>query len=323
MAPRTKDVGRFAPSPTGPLHLGNVRTALLAWLDARSCGGTFIYRVEDIDTPRVVAGSAQEQLDGLRWLGLDWDHGPDVGGPHAPYVQSQRFPRYAHALETLVENGRAFACTCSRKDLQRMASAPHAGEEGPAYPGTCRGRYASLDDAQRAAGRAAAVRFKVDAGVVSFVDRVVGRVSQDVVAQVGDVVVRRADGVWAYQLAVVVDDLAMGVTSVVRAVDLLDSTPRQLALMRALGGAPPVFAHVPLLNGPDGTRLQKREPRHTLAGLREAGVQPNAVVGWLAHSAGVRPTPAPVHPRELVDGFEIHRVRDQPDWKALPTSSSR
>ncbi len=323
MAPRTKDVGRFAPSPTGPLHLGNVRTALLAWLDARACGGTFIYRVEDIDTPRVVAGSAQEQLDGLRWLGLDWDHGPDVGGPHAPYVQSQRFPRYAHALETLVENGRAFACTCSRKDLQRMASAPHAGEEGPAYPGTCRGRYASLDDAQRAAGRAAAVRFKVDAGVVSFVDRVVGRVSQDVVAQVGDVVVRRADGVWAYQLAVVVDDLAMGVTSVVRAVDLLDSTPRQLALMRALGGAPPVFAHVPLLNGPDGTRLQKREPRHTLAGLREAGVQPNAVVGWLAHSAGVRPTPAPVHPRELVDGFEIHRVRDQPDWKALPTSSSR
>ncbi len=323
MAPRTKDVGRFAPSPTGPLHLGNVRTALLAWLDARACGGTFIYRVEDIDTPRVVAGSAQEQLDGLRWLGLDWDHGPDVGGPHAPYVQSQRFSRYAHALETLMENGRAFACTCSRKDLQRMASAPHAGEEGPAYPGTCRGRYASLEDAQRAAGRLAAVRFKVDAGVVSFVDRVVGRVSQDVVAQVGDVVVRRADGVWAYQLAVVVDDLAMGVTSVVRAVDLLDSTPRQLALMRALGGAPPEFAHVPLLNGPDGTRLQKREPRHTLAGLREAGVQPNAVVGWLAHSAGVRPTPAPVHPRELVEGFEIHRVRDQPDWKALPTSSSR
>lgn len=319
--PSTVGVGRFAPSPTGPLHLGNARTALLAWLDARSQGQRFIYRVEDLDGPRTIAGCAQEQLEELRWLGLDWDEGPDVGGPHAPYVQSQRHARYQDALDGLTQQGRAFACTCSRKDLQRLASAPHAGEEGPPYPGTCRGRYASLEDAQRAVGRPAAVRFRVDAGAVSFVDRVTGRVTQDVATAVGDVVVRRADGVWAYQLAVVVDDLAMGVTSVVRAVDLQDSTPRQLLLMRALGGTPPAYAHVPLLHGPDGTRLQKREPRHTLGGLRALGVDPAHVVGWLAHSAGVRPTPAPARPGELLDGFGIHRVRDQPDWRALPTSS--
>ncbi|MBI5497161.1 MAG: tRNA glutamyl-Q(34) synthetase GluQRS [Deltaproteobacteria bacterium] len=310
--------GRFAPSPTGPLHLGNARTALLAWLDARAHGGALVYRVEDLDTPRVVAGSMAQQQQDLRWLGLDWDEGPDVGGPWGPYVQSARLDRYAAALETLRGRGRAFACTCTRKDLQKLASAPHAGEEGPAYPGTCRGRYTDGADARAQAGREPSWRFRVDAGLVEFTDRVLGRCPQDVLRDTGDVVVRRADGLYAYQLAVVVDDLAMGITDVIRAADLVSSTGRQVQLARALGGKPPQYGHVPLLNGPDGARLQKREPRHTLAGLRAAGADPRALVGWLAHSCGVSVRAAPASPADLVEDFELRRVRDAPDWRAFP-----
>lgn len=308
-------VGRLAPSPTGSLHLGNARTFLLGWLDARAHGGQIIYRVEDLDTPREVAGATQAQMDDLRWLGLDWDQGPDRPGPLGPYLQSQRPEHYARALAQLQAAGRLFACSCSRRDLQRLASAPHVGEEGPPYPGTCRGRYRDAEDAQRQSGKAPSLRFRVDAGVVAFADRVMGRVEQDVAAFTGDVVLRRADGVVAYQLAVCVDDAAMGVTHVVRAQDLVGSTPRQMQLLRALGQPVPQYAHVPLLAGPDGARLQKREPRHTLGGLRAAGVSPQDVVGWLAHSVGVLPAVRPVWPAQLVEGFAMHRVRDAPLWR--------
>ncbi|MEW5850388.1 MAG: tRNA glutamyl-Q(34) synthetase GluQRS [Myxococcota bacterium] len=312
--------GRYAPSPTGPLHLGNARTALLAWLDARAHDGKLVMRVEDIDTPRVVKGAEEEQLSDLRWLGLDWDEGPDVGGPHGPYRQSNRYERYEAALSTLRGMGRLFPCVCSRKDLQRLASAPHVGEEGPAYPGTCRDRFSSDEEARAAAGRAPALRFRVTSGKASFDDRVLGSIAQDVERDVGDFVLRRADGLYAYQLAVVVDDGEMGITHVVRADDLATSTPRQVMLLRTLGHAVPSYAHVPLLNGPDAARLQKREPRHTLRGLRDAGIKPESVVGWLAHSIGLVETTTPVRPSELVRDFRLGPLVSRPRWDLFPVT---
>ncbi|HEU0297879.1 MAG TPA: tRNA glutamyl-Q(34) synthetase GluQRS, partial [Longimicrobium sp.] len=252
--------GRFAPSPTGALHLGNARTALLAWLHARAAGGAFVMRVEDLDAGRVRPGIMERQLDELRWLGVDWDEGPDAGGPFAPYVQSARQPMYDDALRRLAERGLLFACTCSRRDIAQAASAPHAGEEGPRYPGTCRARLADPTvPSLLAHGRGElALRMRVEPGAVCFGDGVMGDCCFDPAAEGGDFVVRRRDGAAAYQLAVVVDDAAMRITHVVRGADLLSSTARQLLLYRALGLSIPEFLHVPLMLGPDGERLAKR-----------------------------------------------------------------
>jgi glutamyl-tRNA synthetase len=282
--------GRYAPSPTGAIHLGNARTALLAWLDARAAGGAFLMRVEDLDRPRVVAGAEAALLDDLRWLGLDWDEGPDVGGPFAPYRQSERARLYDEAIERLLAAGRAFLCCCSRADVARAASAPHDGEEGPRYPGTCRG-----SEAGEVRERAAAARRGV---VVRFWGE----------GEVDDFVLRRADGTAAYQLAVVVDDAAMQVTRVVRGDDLLSSTPRQLALYAALGLAAPAFAHVPLVLAPGGERLAKRTRPTSIAALRARGVAPAAVVGVLAASAGLCAAGERPMPRDLVAGFELARI---------------
>jgi glutamyl-tRNA synthetase len=292
--------GRFAPSPTGDVHLGTARTALLAWLDARAAGGAFVMRLEDLDTARVVPGSAERILADLRWLGLDWDEGPDVGGPYAPYVQSQRRPLYLEALERLDAAGRLVRCTCSRKELAEAAarapSAPHAGEDGPRYPGTCR-----TADAARAGTRVPALRFRVEPGIVAFDDARVGRVEQDVDAIVGDFVVCRSDGTPAYQLAVVVDDDAMGITDVVRGQDLLGSTPRQIQLFRALGRPAPRFAHVPLVVDELGVRLAKRHAAAFIGAQRAAGRGPEAIVGELAASAGVHPAgQGPISAPELL-----------------------
>src|SRR5512138_2729440 len=198
--------GRYAPSPTGPLHLGNARTALLSWLAARAAGGAYVMRVEDLDGPRVRPGLEARILDELRWLGLDWDEGPDVGGPRGPYRQSERLPRYAVALERLRAAGLAYPCFCSRAEIAAASQAPHGpGDDGPRYPGTCR----SLPPAEvesRAARRAPAWRLRVPEGAVTFEDAIHGRCSFDVAAGTGDFVIARADGVAAYQLAVVVDD---------------------------------------------------------------------------------------------------------------------
>jgi glutamyl-tRNA synthetase len=291
----------------------------LAWLDARAQGGRFIVRMEDLDRPRVIQGVGEQQLHDLRWLGLDWDEGPDVGGPHGSYVQSQRLEQYQVALTRLLEMGRAYPCICSRRDVQRMASAPHPGEDGPPYPLTCRGRFPNAHSAEASAGRPPAWRFKVEAGLTRVPDRWLGTMAQDVMALVGDVLICRADGVFAYQLAVVVDDAAMGVTHVVRAADLASSTPRQVQLFRALGWPVPAFAHVPLLHNAQGHRLEKRAPMHTVAGLRSQGVAPGRVVAWLAESARLPVEREECSPHDLIHGFEMAAVRDAPNWAGLPS----
>ncbi|MBX3462084.1 MAG: tRNA glutamyl-Q(34) synthetase GluQRS [Planctomycetes bacterium] len=301
MASGTGLVGRLAPSPTGALHLGNARTFLLAWLSVRSRGGTLLLRLEDIDGPRVKAGAAQAALDDLQWLGLDWDG--------EPVVQSARLERYRQAATALAAAGRAYACVCSRREVEAAASAPHAGDEGPAYPGTCRGRFASLAAAQAATGREAALRFRVDVDAVPFVDAFCGPQAG---ATGGDFVIQKRDGGPAYQLAVVVDDAAQGVTEVVRADDLLPSTPRQLLLYAALGLAPPTFRHVPLVVGGDGRRLAKRHGDTTLRHLRTAGVAAAAVVGYLAFLSGLGPASGRAMPGDLLAGFRWERVPRQP-----------
>jgi len=307
MSRNTTPRGRYAPSPTGSLHLGNASTALLAWLSVRSRAGTFLIRLEDIDRPRVRAGAAERILEDLAWLGLDWDEGPDRGGPHAPYEQGRRLPTYEAAFQHLRGSGRVYPCFCSRRDIAEAASAPQAPGEEARYPGTC--RALDPDDARRriGAGKQHAWRFRVDEGdVTDFVDLVRGPRRNE--ALPGDFVVRRADGVPAYQLAVVVDDAAMAVSEVVRGDDLLGSTPRQLLLYGALGLRAPVFAHVPLLLGPDGIRLSKRHPRSSIRELREAGWRAEQIVGRLACLLGLSADASPRSAGALVDGFNVQAV---------------
>ena len=268
-------------------------------------------RVEDLDGPRVRPGLEARILEELRWLGLDWDEGPDVGGAHGPYRQSERAGRYAAALDRLRGEGLAYPCFCSRAEIARASQAPHASEEGPRYPGTCRG-LAPEEQAARASRRPPAWRFRVPDGPVPFRDRFHGECTFDVSATVGDFVVARADGVPAYQLAVVVDDAAMEVTDVLRGDDLLPSTSRQLLLHRALGLPEPRFAHVPLVVGLDGERLAKRHGSLSVGELRERGVGAAEVVGLLATASGLAPPGARVMPADLVAGFRLDRVPREP-----------
>ena len=303
--------GRYAPSPTGPLHLGNARTALLSWLAARAAGGAYVLRVEDLDGPRVRPGLEARILDELRWLGLDWDEGPDVGGAAGPYRQSERLPRYAEALERLRGAGLLYPCFCSRAEIAAASQAPHGpADEGPRYSGTCSTLPAG-EVVRRSASRRPAWRFRVPPGTVSFADGVHGPCEVDVGEAVGDFVVARADGIPAYQLAVVVDDAAMAVTEVVRGDDLLPSTGRQLLLYRALGLPPPRFAHVPLVVGEDGARLAKRHGALSLGELRERGVDPRAVIALLADLSGLAPG-SRASARDLVAGFDLARIRRGP-----------
>jgi glutamyl-tRNA synthetase len=257
----------------------------VAWLSARAAGGGLVLRVEDLDRPRVVPGVEARQQGDLRWLGLDWDEGPDVGGPRGPYRQSERTASYETALATLARRDLLYYCDCSRAEIASVASAPHPWEEGPRYPGTCR----DLGLRERAWRRPPAVRLRVPAGDVAIDDALQGPVVQDVAATVGDFVLRRGDGVFAYQLAVVVDDLAMGITEVVRGADLLGSAPRQALLATLLGGAPPRWAHVPLVVASDGSRLAKRGGGITLREQRDAGVAARTVVDALAALLGLEP----------------------------------
>jgi glutamyl-tRNA synthetase len=311
--------GRFAPSPTGLLHLGNVRTALLAWLDARAAGGAFVLRVEDLDRARVQPGAEAQQLAELSWLGIDWDEGPDRGGPFLPYRQSERTNHYDAAIERLLAAKRAFLCACSRADVARAASAPH-DEQEPRYPGTCRDAEPDATIARAAAqGRAPAVRFAGRGERIGFHDEVHGAVAADPEG-VDDFVLRRADGTAAYQLAVVVDDAAMEVTRVVRGDDLLRSTPRQIALYRALGRTPPAFAHVPLVVTRGGERLAKRTRPPTLASLRDEGVAPETIVGALAASAGLGAPGRAAFAPALVDGFSLASITREPVTVDRPAS---
>ena len=248
--------GRFAPSPTGPLHLGSLVAAVGSWLFARAAGGYWLVRMEDIDTPRVVPGSAEEILAALQRYGLEWD-GEIVW-------QSQRSALYERALDELRAKDLVYDCACSRADLQRAASAPLGSE--PVYPGTCRNGIAPGKTAR-------AIRFRAPDEIVAFDDLVVGHQQENVAEKTGDFVVRRADGLFAYQLAVVVDDGDQGVTQVVRGADLLASTPRQIALQRALRLPVPEYAHLPLVVNADGAKLGKRDGALPLPALDEARVR--------------------------------------------------
>ncbi len=267
--------GRYAPSPTGTLHLGNLRTALLAWLFARSQGARFLMRIEDLDSARVRPGVAAQQLADLAALGLDWD-GPVVR-------QSERRELYDAALEQLAAAGQLYRCYCTRAEIREAASAPHGAPAEGAYAGTCR----ELTRAQRAererGGRHPALRLRAGAAVVSFADRLLGTQA----GAVDDLVVRRNDGAPAYNLAVVVDDTAQGVREVVRGADLIQTTPRQLYVAQRLGVAAPGYAHVPLVLGPDGSRLAKRHGAVTLADRVAAGKSPAQVRADLARSVGL------------------------------------
>jgi glutamyl-tRNA synthetase len=268
--------GRYAPSPTGTLHLGNLRTALLAWLFARSQSARFLMRVEDLDSGRVREHLVNEQLDDLRALGLDWDG--DV------IRQSLRTQLYDDALATLRARGLLYECFCTRAEIREAASAPHgAGPEG-AYPGTCRHLTAVETQQRRVAGRPPALRVIAGHARVTVTDRLCGPIT----AAVDDFVVRRNDGAYAYNLAVVVDDAEQGVGEVVRGADLLESAPRQVWLAGALGVEPPAsFAHVPLMLGPDGHRLAKRHGAVTLADAAAEGRGAGEVRGQLAASVGL------------------------------------
>ncbi len=282
--------------------MGNARTYLIAWLSARSRGGRMVLRIEDIDSPRVKQGADQQALRDLEWLGLDWDEGP--------IVQSERLPLYRAALEQLMTAERVYPCTCTRSDVERAASAPHLEHEGPVYPGTCAGRR--VGDALELTNRPYCWRFRVPAKSPAFIDGFQGEVQIDLRWMGGDFVVWKTATLPSYQLAVVVDDAAQGVTEVVRGEDLIPSTPRQLLLYQALGLTPPQFVHVPLVVGPDGRRLAKRHGDTRLSALREAGVRPEMLLGLLAWSCGWLAAIEPITLRELLPLVRLESIPREP-----------
>lgn len=305
---------RFAPSPTGDLHLGGAWTALAAWVLTRRRRGTTVLRVEDLDTPRVRPGSAARIEEDLARLGLDWDEGPGAGGSCAPYTQSERGALYEAALAELGRRGLVYPCDCSRKEIAARsateASAPHGAELR--YPGTCRDK-----SPRRSMRRDPALRLRVPAeSSVSFVDAVQGPVEERVADAAGDFVLRRADGMFAYQLAVSIDDWAMGITDVVRGADLLPSTARQLLLVRLTGATfAPRYWHVPLVLAASGDRLAKRAALGTVRELFDRGLPSEVIVGALAYGLGLSADAGPRSARELVDGPAEPELRRAP-WTA-------
>lgn len=298
-------VGRFAPSPSGRIHLGNILCCMLAWLSARQKDGRVILRIEDLDTARCPRRYADQMEEDLRWLGLDWDEGPTAGGPDGPYYQSQRTALYQAALEKLEAQGLVYPCFCTRAELH-AASAPHREDGQVVYAGTCR-RLTPEETAAKMEQRNPALRLAVPDETWSFVDGHMGPYSENLARDCGDFLLRRSDGMFAYQLAVVVDDAAMGVTEVVRGADLLDSTPRQLYLYRLLGLEPPAFFHFPLLLAPDGRRLSKRDADAGLDTLR-GRMTAAEVLGKLAYLGGFNPSAEPRTAETLLADFGWDKV---------------
>jgi glutamyl-tRNA synthetase len=306
--------GRLAPSPTGALHLGNARSFLLAWLSVRSRGGTLVLRMEDLDHPKVKPNAQAQALEDLAWLGLDWDEGPGRCGPHAPYRQSERVAHYREALDKLREQGLAYPCTCSRADVLAAQSAPHAEDHGPRYPGTCRGRHATYEDAQNALpeGRLPAWRFRTPEREVRFRDRFAGEQHDNVADSAGDFVLARHPDGAGYQLAVVVDDAAMGIDEVLRGDDLLPCTHWQILLYETLGLTPPAYVHVPLVVGPDGRRLAKRHGDSRIASLRAAGASREAVLGLLGHWCGWADPGEQLTPEDCLARYDLDLLPRKP-----------
>ena len=291
--------GRFAPSPTGRMHLGNVFSALLSWLSAKSQGGTWLLRIEDIDPQRSRQEYAELIMDDLHWLGLDWDEGP--------YYQSERGDIYEHYLKQLTDNGLTYPCYCTRADIL-ATQAPHESDGRVVYKGTCRNLAPGVKTGP------AEIRMKVPSegkGILSFTDGHYGMQTIDLTTHCGDFIVRRKDGAWAYQLAVVVDDALMGINEVVRGCDLLLSSPQQIYLAQQLGFAPPHFTHLPLLCNKQGQRLSKRDQSLDMAALRTSNT-PEEIIGMLAHAAGLQQSNEPITAQELVGEFS---------WDKIPTNN--
>ncbi|MDE6753340.1 MAG: tRNA glutamyl-Q(34) synthetase GluQRS [Muribaculaceae bacterium] len=301
-------VGRFAPSPTGRMHLGNVFTALISWLSAKKNGGKWILRVEDLDPQRSRLEYARMIEDDLDWLGLEWDGGGiDGAGASVSYIQSQRGEIYEDMLQRLDKTGLTYPCRCTRADLM-ATQAPHESDGRIVYAGTCRperlGGRVEVDENRPER----ATRLWVPDEVISFTDRLYGEQRVNLAEHCGDFVVRRADGAWAYQLAVVADDALMGVTEVVRGSDLLLSSAQQIYLYRLLGFDIPEFAHVPLLCNEKGERLSKRDTSLTMEELRK-DYTPSHLIGLLAWYAGIMPEPFPISARGLLPLFSWSAIR--------------
>ncbi len=293
-----KVVGRFAPSPSGRMHLGNLWSGLLAWLSARSVGGSMVLRLEDLDPDRCKQEYCDQVMRDLEWLGLDWDN--------VPVYQSQRTEAYREAFEQLRDKGLIYPCYCTRAE-RLAASAPHRSDGAAVYDGRCL-RLPPEMKAEYERTRRPAWRVEVPAKVITFRDLCQGEYSEDLKTACGDFILRRSDGVYAYQLAVVVDDAMMGVNQVVRGSDLLDSTPRQLWLQEQWGFGHPEYGHVPLLLSPDGRRLAKRDRDKELGELQRQFTAPE-IVGKLAHAAGLIEREEGITPAELIPLF---------DWKKIP-----
>ena len=303
---------RFAPAPSGSLHVGNVRTGLFSWAFARHHGGDFVLRIEDTDASRVTEEAVHGVIESLRWLGVDWDEGPDAGGPHQPYRQSQRTQIYREQLDRLLELGRAYPCYCTEEELEQRREAARARGEPPGYDGRCR----NLTPEERAAfeleGRPAAFRFAMPDDEQVVDDLVKGEV-RFAPRALRDFVLLRSDGTPTFLLAVAVDDMLMGITHVVRGDDLLTSAPRNAEVIRALGGTPPRYAHVPQVNGPDGRPLSKRHGSTSVESFREQGYLPEALMNYLALLGWSKDAETTfLSKTEFIEAFELSRVSSNP-----------
>lgn len=301
--------GRFAPSPTGRMHLGNIFTALISWLSARKQGGKWILRIEDLDPQRSRMDYARQIEDDLDWLGLEWDEGGTADiGEHGPYCQSKRGAIYEECLEKLKATGLTYPCFCTRADIL-ATQAPHESDGRVVYSGTCRpARLGGIADIADDTRRERAMRIRVPDREISFTDRLYGPQKVNLASHCGDFVLRRADGAWAYQLAVVADDALMGVTEVVRGSDLLLSSAQQIYLYELLGYPVPEFAHVPLLCNETGKRLSKRDLSLDMEHLRKE-YTPSHLVGLLAYIAGIMPEPFPISASGLLPLFSWSAIR--------------
>lgn len=295
--------GRFAPSPSGRMHLGNVFTALMSWLSVKSRGGKWLLRIEDLDPQRSRHEFARLIEDDLHWLGLDWDEGGlDNIGPAGPYSQSLRGDRYADALERLIASGDTFPCYCTRAEIM-ATQAPHQSDGRVVYPGTCRNLTIHPD-------RKPSIRLKVSDEQIAFTDLIAGPQSFNLTRECGDFILRRSDGAWAYQLAVVVDDAAMGITEVMRGNDLLLSAAQQIWLYRLLGLKAPEFAHLPLVCNGAGQRLSKRDSSLSMESLRKIHT-PESLIGMTAHMAGLIPTSDPISATDLIPLFSLDPLKSK------------
>jgi glutamyl-tRNA synthetase len=303
---------RFAPAPSGSIHVGNARSALFSWLFARHHGGAFVLRVEDTDASRVSEEAFHGVMESLRWLGLDWDEGPDVGGPHGPYRQSQRADVYRAHVDRLVEGGHAYRCYCTPEELEERRQAALTSGSAPGYDGRCR----RLGEAERAAfeaeGRPWAIRFAMPERDVTIDDVVKGAVHFPA-RSLSDFVIVRSDGTPVFLLAVAVDDMLMGITHVIRGDDLLASAPRNAAVIEALGATPPRYAHLPQVLGSDGKPLSKRHGSTSVEGFRERGFLAEALMNYLALLGWSKDESTTFFTRdELVDAFDLTRVSGNP-----------